>query len=426
MKGRWPPTFPSSSPLPLAAREGEPELVARAVRGDHEAFATLVRPYERVAYRVAAAITGWNADAEEATQNGFVKAYRSLHRFRAGAAFRPWLLRIVVNEAHNVLRSERRHERLGARAAEQHEAAIAGADETVIAREEVETVLGALARLPDADRLALALRYFAELPDGEAAAPAWARRRRRTASASCAPAGGSKPCWRKPMAEHELELRLRAVARALDADAPAFDPALPPRRPSAALPSERSSRWRPSSPLPASSARRPPSRRCAASSTSTRSLSSVRRARRRAPVRGTARCPPDAVQSVAPFRVRTISSLGAPDAAYVRDDIAGGMVTVVYGDGRCSRSGGRPTWTRASRSSRRRYREDVTVGRLPALWIEGTARGTFTLIGADGAVHRERFDVSPGVLLWKDDGDAFLLQGAGSKDDAVRLAGAVD
>jgi RNA polymerase sigma factor (sigma-70 family) len=157
-------------PLPLPAPEGEAELVARAVRGDHEAYATLVRPHERVAYRVAAAITGWNADAEEATQNGFVKAYRSLNHFRAGAAFKPWLLRIVVNEAHNVLRAERRHLRLGARAAEQHEAAIAGTDEAVLAREEVETVLSALAQLPDADRLAVALRYFAELPDGEAAA----------------------------------------------------------------------------------------------------------------------------------------------------------------------------------------------------------------------------------------------------------------
>ena len=156
--------------LPLAPREREPELLARAIAGDHQAYANLVRPYERVAYRVAAAITGRSADAEEAMQNGFVKAYRSLHRFRVGAAFRPWLLRIVVNEAHNVLRAERRHARLATRAAERHGTAIAGPDEAVIAREEVETVLGSLARLPDADRLALALRYFAELPDGEAAA----------------------------------------------------------------------------------------------------------------------------------------------------------------------------------------------------------------------------------------------------------------
>ena len=156
--------------LPLAPREGEPEFLAQAIEGDHEAYAKLVRPYERVAYRVAAAVTGRNADAEEAMQNAFVKAYRSLHRFRVGAAFRPWLLRIVVNEAHNVLRAERRHARLATRAAEQHETAMPGADDAVIAREEFEAVLGSLARLPDADRLALALRYFAELPDGEAAA----------------------------------------------------------------------------------------------------------------------------------------------------------------------------------------------------------------------------------------------------------------
>ena len=157
-------------PLPLAPREREPEFLVRAIGGDHEAYANLVRPYERVAFRVAAAITGRSADAEEAMQNGFVKAYRSLHRFRADAAFKPWLLRIVVNEAHNVLRAERRHARLATRAAEQHETAIAGADEAVLAREEIEKVLGSLARLPDADRLALALRYFAELPDAEAAA----------------------------------------------------------------------------------------------------------------------------------------------------------------------------------------------------------------------------------------------------------------
>jgi RNA polymerase sigma-70 factor (ECF subfamily) len=165
-------TFEYSVELPLnrALSNGEAELVARAAGGDHDAYAALVRPYEGVAYRVAAAITGRKADAEEASQNGLLKAYRSLDRFTPGAAFRPWLLRIVVNEAHNVVRSARRHERLGARASEQHDAAVAGPEDAVVAREEVETILSALGRLADADRLAVALRYFAELPDVEAAA----------------------------------------------------------------------------------------------------------------------------------------------------------------------------------------------------------------------------------------------------------------
>jgi RNA polymerase sigma-70 factor (ECF subfamily) len=151
------------------ASDHEAALVAQAAGGDGEAYAELVRPHERVAYRVAVAITGWNADAQEAVQNAHLKAYRSLGRFRRDAPFRPWLLRIVVNEAHNVRRSERRHLRLAVRAAERGESAAASVDEAVAAREEVETVLAGLGRLSDADRLVLALRYFAELPDAEAA-----------------------------------------------------------------------------------------------------------------------------------------------------------------------------------------------------------------------------------------------------------------
>ena len=151
--------------------------------GDHEAYAALLRPHERVAYRVAAAITGWNGDAQEAVQNAYVKAYRSLRRFRRGAAFRPWLLRIVVNEAHNVRRSERRHERLGARAAERHEAAAAGPDEAVVAREEAATVL---ARSRDCRTPTGWRSPCATSPSCPTTRPprSRARRRARTASAS--------------------------------------------------------------------------------------------------------------------------------------------------------------------------------------------------------------------------------------------------
>jgi RNA polymerase sigma factor (sigma-70 family) len=68
-----------------------------------------------------------------------------------------------------LLRDRRRHARLGARAAEQRETAGTGPDELVIARAEADAVLAALGRLSKADRLVLALRYFGELPDAEAA-----------------------------------------------------------------------------------------------------------------------------------------------------------------------------------------------------------------------------------------------------------------
>ena len=72
-------------------------LAERARRGDEHAFGELVRAYQGIAFRTAYLLTGSAADAEEATQTGFVKAWKALPRFRAGAEFRPWLLRIVAN-----------------------------------------------------------------------------------------------------------------------------------------------------------------------------------------------------------------------------------------------------------------------------------------------------------------------------------------
>ena len=77
----------------------EAELVERARKGDVGAYEELVRMYQRLAGRVAYVVSGSAADAEDAVQEAFVKAYQALGRFRTGAAFRPWLMRIVANEA---------------------------------------------------------------------------------------------------------------------------------------------------------------------------------------------------------------------------------------------------------------------------------------------------------------------------------------
>jgi hypothetical protein len=119
-----------------------------------------------------------------------------------------------------------------------------------------------------------------------------------------------------------------------------------------------------------------------------------------------------------------IPSLGRPHAAFIRNDIAGGMASVTYDEGRIvltqwpdKRIDTRITIVPTSGTA-----ENVKIGRLPALWIEGSARGIFTLMGADGTVHKERFDVDKGALLWKQDGVALLLQGAGSLEQATKLA----
>jgi RNA polymerase sigma-70 factor (ECF subfamily) len=88
--------------------ESDPEalLIDRVVAGDHEAFAALLKPYERMIYMSALGIVGNEADAEEVAQEA---TFRSLPRFRRESKFSTWLVQIAINEAKMKLRKDRRH-----------------------------------------------------------------------------------------------------------------------------------------------------------------------------------------------------------------------------------------------------------------------------------------------------------------------------
>ncbi len=126
--------------------------------------------YQRIAFRTAYVLTGSAADAEDAAQAGFVKAWTSLPRFRAGAPFKPWLLRIVANEAHNRRRSAGRREALRLRAAVGPPGgAVPSPEGAVLARGQREELLAAVGRLGERDREIVACRYFLELSEEETA-----------------------------------------------------------------------------------------------------------------------------------------------------------------------------------------------------------------------------------------------------------------
>jgi RNA polymerase sigma factor (sigma-70 family) len=151
----------------------EDELIERARRGDGAAFAGLVRDHQEIAFRTAYLITRNAADAEDAAQDGFVKAHRALPRFRRGAPFRPWVLQIVANEARNRRRSAGRRDALALRAAAAEPSsgdAAPSPEGTVLARERRETLLVALERLREEDRDVLGCRYLLELSEEETAA----------------------------------------------------------------------------------------------------------------------------------------------------------------------------------------------------------------------------------------------------------------
>ena len=147
----------------------EAELLARAQGGDEDAYAALVRAHQEVAFRTAVLITQDAAEAEEAAQDAFVKAWGALGRFWAGAPLRPWLLAIVANEARNRRRAAGRRTALAARAWP-GAAAAPSAEAVAVAADARTELLGALGRLRLDDRLVLGCRYLLELSEAETAA----------------------------------------------------------------------------------------------------------------------------------------------------------------------------------------------------------------------------------------------------------------
>jgi RNA polymerase sigma factor (sigma-70 family) len=154
--------------------EGRPledaELARRAREGDDAAYEGLVKRYGQIAFRVAWLVTHDRGEAEDAAQEAFVKAYYALPRFRPDAPFRPWLLRIVANEARNRARSVRRRRGLVLRAAAVSDGDAAPSPETAaLAVQDRETVVEALNMLSPPDREVIAYRFLLGLSERETA-----------------------------------------------------------------------------------------------------------------------------------------------------------------------------------------------------------------------------------------------------------------
>jgi RNA polymerase sigma factor (sigma-70 family) len=149
----------------------ETDLIGRAKRGDTHAYEELVYAHQGIAFRTAYVIAGNAADAEEAAQDGFVKAWRALGRVRDGAPFRPWLLQIVANEARNRRRSAGRRAHLLLRAATEEPSgdAAPSPEASLLSAETRETLLAAVNDLPEDQRTVIALRFFVGLSEQEVA-----------------------------------------------------------------------------------------------------------------------------------------------------------------------------------------------------------------------------------------------------------------
>ena len=150
----------------------EQDLIARAQRGDIQAYEQLVQQYEQIAFRVACLITREEHEAADVAQDAFLRAYRSLRSFKLDQPFRPWLLRIVTNAALNRIQAAQRRERMTERYTRQVMVEDGGLsiEGLAVKREQQRRLFAAVGQLGPDQQALIALRYFLELPEAEVAA----------------------------------------------------------------------------------------------------------------------------------------------------------------------------------------------------------------------------------------------------------------
>jgi RNA polymerase sigma-70 factor (ECF subfamily) len=135
----------------------ETELIARAKRGDVDAFCLLVSSHRRSMYSLALRLCGNHHDAEDLSQEVFLNAYRALDRFRGDSSFHTWLRRITVN---SFLSHKRKNELLRATDITEGEGfPIARSDRTAFNNVMVQQVLQYLEEVPARQRLMFLMKH---------------------------------------------------------------------------------------------------------------------------------------------------------------------------------------------------------------------------------------------------------------------------
>lgn len=142
----------------------EGEIIGRVLGGDREAFAALVDAYRGPIYSLAFRMTGSVQDADDLTQESFLRAFQFLWRFRPGEKFFPWLYAVSLNVIRNHLRKTNAlsEEAVDGRWPEARDPCGDPTD-AAVGRERSRRLQGYLLRLPVPVREVLVLRFFEEM-----------------------------------------------------------------------------------------------------------------------------------------------------------------------------------------------------------------------------------------------------------------------
>lgn len=155
-------------PTQYLGKEAEDDLIRRTLSGDDEGFAELVGSYQRPVYNLCYRMLGNRAEAEEAAQETFLRAYKNLRRFDRERSFVNWILTIGSNYCVDQLR-RRRFEWLDLSRLTESKVRTEDMERDLEAAEEGAQVRELLAKLRPADRAAVVLRYWHDMSLGEIA-----------------------------------------------------------------------------------------------------------------------------------------------------------------------------------------------------------------------------------------------------------------
>ena len=137
-------------------------LIAKAQKGDRDAFGELVRHHHPGVVNVVYRMCGDVELAEDAAQDAFIQAWLHLPSFRSGTSLRNWIYRIAVNAALDVLRREPKTPQVDLKTLSLPDS-LAGPEAALLEKERAFIVQQAILSLTDANRTILTLREYGGL-----------------------------------------------------------------------------------------------------------------------------------------------------------------------------------------------------------------------------------------------------------------------
>jgi len=138
-------------------------LIEEFKRGDARGFNELVKRYQQRVYWLVRRTVGNHEDADDITQEVFVRVYQSLKRFRGEASFYTWLYRIATNLTLNAIRKKRLRTAVGFEQLSTAPDTNAAPDDQIAQKEYEQALLAAIEQLPPKQKLVFTLRYYDEM-----------------------------------------------------------------------------------------------------------------------------------------------------------------------------------------------------------------------------------------------------------------------